>query len=197
MGSPRALISLLALDVATVTGWSFGRIADGRPSLSGSLRFGEKGADDARVWAKALIWLTEQLGVLSPDVVAIEAPINSANPAGGSNAATMGRLIGLQAVLRTVVEIKLPVSAKLVHVQSARKLFIGAGNLPGAEAKARVQARCIELNWISAEDAQPDRCDSMCVWAKAAADLSPDFALTLNFSKSARRRAPAQEPVEF
>jgi hypothetical protein len=37
----------------------------------------------------------------------------------------------------------------------------------------------------------------MCVWAKAAADLSPDFALSLNFSKSPRRRAPARETVEL
>jgi hypothetical protein len=189
--------AILALDVATVTGWAFGDIGDLRPTASGSLRFGEKGAADARVWAKALVWCTKQIGDFNPDVVAIEAPINSASPAGGSNAATMGRLLGLQAVLRAVVELKLPVSAKLIHVQSARKLFIGAGNLPGAEAKKRVQARAIELGWIAAEDAQPDRCDAMCVWAKAAADLSPDFALSLNFSKSPRRRAPARETVEL
>lgn len=176
------MTSILALDVATVTGFAFGSLAGGRPTVSGHTRFGAVGEDDARVWKKSLIWLSQQIGVLSPDVVAIEAPITSASPAGGSNAATMGRLIGLQAVLRTVVEIKLPVSAKLIHVQSARKLFIGAGNLPGAEAKKRVQARCIELGWLSAEDAQPDRCDAMCVWAKAAADLDPTFALSLKFT---------------
>lgn len=180
--------NLLALDVATTTGWSFGPIsADARPSLSGAQRFGEKGADDARVWRHALIWLTDQIAVLRPDVIAIEAPINSASPAGGSNAQTLGRLIGLQAVLRTVVEIKLPVSAKMIHVQSARKLFIGAGNLPGAQAKQMVQARCIDLGWVAAADAQPDKCDAMCIWAKAVADIDPAFAA--NFHQPSKRRA--------
>lgn len=172
--------SMLALDVATTTGWAFGPIAiDGRPTLSGHIRFGREGASDAETWKRALIWLTEQIGVLNPTVVALEAPINSANPAGGSNAQTLGRLIGLQAVLRTVVEIKLASSAKLIHVQSARKLFIGKGNLPGKEAKKLVQQRCIDLGWLPPDEAQPDRADACCVWAKAVADLCPGFAASL------------------
>lgn len=172
--------TLLALDVATTTGWSFGPVAtDARPSGSGHIRFGREGADDAETWKRALIWLTEQIGILNPSVVALEAPINSASPAGGSNAQTLGRLIGLQAVLRTVVEIKLPTSAKLIHVQSARKLFIGKGNLPGKAAKKLVQQRCIDLGWLGADEAQADRADAMCVWAKAVADLCPGFAANL------------------
>lgn len=169
--------SLLALDVATTTGWAFGPVApEARPSTSGHIRFGREGVDDAECWKRALIWLTEQLNVLQPTVVAIEAPINSASPEGGSNAHTLGRLIGLQAVLRTVVEIKLPVTAKLIHVQSARKFFIGHGNLPGKEAKKKVQRRCLDLGWLSEDGMQPDRADAMCVWAKAVADLCPEFA---------------------
>jgi hypothetical protein len=172
--------TLLALDVATTTGWSFGPVAaDARPSLSGHIRFAREGADDAEVWKKALIWLTEQIGVLQPSVIALEAPINSASPAGGSNAQTLGRLIGLQAVLRAVVEIKLPTTAKLIHVQSARKLFIGKGNLPGKTAKKLVQERCVQLGWLSGDEVQADRADAMCVWAKAVADLCPAFAANL------------------
>lgn len=187
--------TLLALDVATVTGWAFGSIADGRPTLAGSLRFGEKGAGDPRVWAKALQWLNDTLSVHQPDMVAIEAPITSASPAGGSNAHTMGRLIGLQAVLRTVVELRMPVSAKLIHVQSARKLFIGVGNLGGAQAKAAVQARCIELGWVEPGSVDPDKCDAMCVWAKAATDFDPAFAAT--FHQPKKRRAIAPADIEF
>lgn len=182
--------SILALDVASVTGWCFG-VPGSAPTASGSLRFAEQGADDPRVWSKAMVWLTQQINGLSPSIVYIEAPITSASPAGGSNAATMSRLIGLQAVLRAVVELKLPVSAKLVHVQSARKLFIGAGNLPGKIAKERVQQRCIDLGWIAPEDAQPDRCDAMCVWAFAAAQHDPEFAAQFVKPRQPRRKAPA------
>lgn len=178
--------TVLALDVATVSGWAFGPIVPGQgPSVSGHHRFGREGEDDPRVWAAALVWLNQMIAVHNPTIVAIEAPINTAAPSGGSNAATLSRLIGLQAIIRAVVEIKLPVSAKLIAVQSARKLFIGHGNLPSKQAKAEVQARCIELGWLDYEGMQPDRADACCLWGKACADADPDFSAA--FPKIKRR----------
>lgn len=169
--------TVLALDVATVTGWAFGPIIPGQgPSVSGYHRFGREGADDPRIWSAALVWLNQMIALHNPTLVALEAPINSASAGGGSNAGTMVRLIGLQAILRAVTELKLPVSARLVAVQSARKLFIGHGNLPSKEAKASVQARCLELGWLTEYTMQPDRADACALWAKACADADPDFA---------------------
>lgn len=165
--------TILALDVATVTGWAYGTV--GRPVSSGSLRFGPATPTcDEDVFYAAMVWLNDQLGTLRPNVVAIEAPIQSAAAGGRSNPKTMGRLIGLQAVLRTVVRARLPSVARLVNVQSARKSFIGSGNLPGEEAKRRVRARCLELGWVDAAAASFDRCDALCVFAKASLDLDPD-----------------------
>lgn len=167
---------LLALDLATTTGWAFGSVErGGRPRLANTIRFTGKGACDEDVWFEALKWLIDQMNVLGPDVVAIEAPIMSASTHGGSNTKTLMRLIGLQAVLRTVVRAKKPNLARLIHVQSARKFFIGHGNLPGAQAKLRIKERCIQLGWADA-DTGFDTTDAMCVWAKAAGELDPAFA---------------------
>lgn len=166
--------ALLALDVATTTGFAFGRIGE-RPTVSGAIRFGATGACDEDVWFAALKWITDQINVLDPELVAIEAPINSANTHGGSSAKTLGRLLGLQAILRTVVRARRPSLAKLVHVQSVRKTFIGHGNLPGPEAKRRVREKCIALGWVDEADASFDRCDALAVWAKAASDFDPSI----------------------
>lgn len=191
------MASLLALDVATVTGWAFGPLHADGPTLSGHIRFGGDGAVDDDVFFKAMCWLTDQINVLDPTIVAIEAPINSANPAGGSNAATLGRLIGLQSVLRTVVRATRPSLAKLVHVQSARKTFIGSGNLPGAQAKKLVQARCVALGWLTVEDMQADRADACCVWAHQAVLQAPELASVFRVHKSPPKRRPASADIGF
>lgn len=185
---------LLALDVATVTGFAWGPV-DGTPKAD-CIRFGGKDPLDDDVWVAGMKWLHNFLKVVQPDVVALEAPIMSSAPAGGSNPHTQLRLTGLQAVLRTVVAVNLPRPAKLVHVQSARKFFIGHGNLRGQEAKSRVKRRCIDIGWITEEDATYDKCDALCVWAKAAGDLSPTFAANFTPLMTARQK-PAPIPMEF
>lgn len=186
---------LLALDVATVTGYAWGPL-DGVPKAD-SIRFGSKNPTDDEVWLAALRWLHDFLKVARPDVVALEAPIMSSAPAGGSNPHTQLRLTGLQAVLRAVVAANLPRAAKLVHVQSARKFFIGRGNLPGQEAKHQVKRRCIELAWLPADAPGFDRSDALCVWAKAAGDLDANFAANFTPLMTAPQKRPEPADVEF
>lgn len=186
--------TLLALDVATTTGFAWGPI-DGVPKAD-CIRFGGKDPLDDDVWVAALRWLHDFIKTLQPDVIALEAPIMSSSPAGGSNPRTQLRLVGLQAVLRTVVMVHMPRPAKLVHVQSARKFFIGHGNKPGAEAKQLVKRRCVDLGWISEEAATFDKCDAMCVWAKAAGDLSPVFAANFTPLMTVRQK-PAPADIGF
>lgn len=189
---------ILALDVSkSATGWAFGLPGD-KP-VSGVQPFGSTGATDDDVWRTAMVWLSRQMDALNPGIVAIEAAIMSSAPGHGgfTNPQSQAVLWGLQAVMRTVVKAKLPGRAQLVNVSSARKVFTGKGQYHKGEAKPAVQARCLELGWLDTFSMSPDRADALCIWAFVAAQESPDFALTLNFSKSARRRAPAQEPVEF
>ncbi|WMT90120.1 hypothetical protein [Pelagibacterium sp. H642] len=157
-------MKVMALDVATVTGWAVGEI--GSKPLSGALRFAGKGTAHPRLWLKAMIWMHDQLKIHRPDVVYMEAAINSASLEGKSNPTTFVLLNGLQAVLATAVESRLPVSAKTIKVNTVRKHFLGAGNIPGKVAKPMAKAKCIELGWVD-DDASFDRCDALAVWAAA------------------------------
>jgi hypothetical protein len=171
--------SVLALDVSSVsTGWAFGPVWQ-RPA-SGQHRFAPKNSLDDEIWFAALIWMTDQMNVLNPDVVAIEAAImaSSIDEDGRpkTNPHTQGLLWGLQSVLRTVVKAKRPGVAKLINVASARKFFTGKGTYPKGQAKPAVKRRAIELGWLTKDDATEDRADACCIWAKACADIDPAFA---------------------
>jgi hypothetical protein len=164
--------SILALDVSsTATGWAFG-YPDARPT-SGVTRFADKGATEDEVWFGALRWMNTQLAVLNPDIVAMEAPFFSSAAGGQSNPKTMSMLLGLQAVLRTVVKARMPGRALLVASSSARKTFTGRGVYPAGEAKAAVQRECVARGWIDKADIQPDRCDALCLWGHVAAQQVP------------------------
>lgn len=164
--------SILALDVSSVaTGWAYGLPGD-RPT-SGMIRFADKGATEDEVWYAALKWLNLQLAAMSPDIVAMEAPFFSSGAGGQTNAKTMSMLLGLQAVLRTVVKARMPGRAQLIASSSARKTFTGRGVYPAGEAKPAVQAEVVRRDWLHRDDMQPDRADALCLWCHVAAQQLP------------------------
>lgn len=173
-----ALKSILALDVsARMTGWAYGFPGD-RPT-SGYVSWQREGDTEDEVFRRALVWLNTNMAAMSPEIVAIEAPIK-ASGFGQTNAASQAMLIGLQGVLRAVVKARLPGRALLVASATARKTFTGRGTFPGGEAKAAVQAEVLRRGWLEAGELQPDRCDALCLWCHMAAQQLPE----LEFHKS-------------
>ena len=192
--------SILALDVSkSATGYAFGFPGD-KP-ISGVERFGTADSTEDETWATALKWLTRLMDDLKPDIVAIEAAIMSSTPGRGgfTNPQSQGLLVGLQAVLRTVVKLKRPGRALLVNVASARKTFTGRGTYPKGEAKPAIQDRCLALGWLDTFSLEENRADALCIFAHVAAQESPDFSLALNFKspRRAAKAAPAPEIIEF
>lgn len=182
-----ALKSILALDISkSACGWAFG-YPDAVPT-SGVVRFGKPGGTEDEAWAESLKWASMQIGVMVPDIVAIEAAIMSSAPGQGgfTNPQSQSLLWGLQAVIRTVVKLKLPGRARLVNVSSARKLFTGKGQYSKGEAKPAVQAECLRRGWLDVETMDPDRADALCVWAFVAAEQVPELAVI----RAKPRRAP-------
>lgn len=184
--------SVLALDVSvTATGWGFGR-PDERP-VSGVVRFAPKDATDDELWVAAMKWMTQQMNILKPDVIAIEAPfirMTGGEDGSGSNATTILKLWSLQAIIRMVVKAKRPGAAMLIHASSARKILTGKGNYSKGEAKPAVMARCKQLGWVDADERSHDRCDALAVWAAGCAAIDPDFTRRLNAADlSLRERA--------
>lgn len=174
MLSGTALKSILALDVsARCTGFCFGIPGD-KPT-SGIVRWGGDGVTEDEVFRKGLVWLTQSMSVMSPAIVAIEAPIK-ASGGGFTNSASQAMLLGLQGVLRAVVKAKLPGAAHLVASSTVRKTFLGKGGRFEGEVKDLVMAESIRRGFINPEDAQPDRCDAIALWTHMAAQQLPDLA---------------------
>ena len=169
--------SILALDISkSACGWAYG-FPDMVPT-SGVTPFGKNTTTDDEVWRNALVWMNDQITVLSPQIVAIEAPIMSSAPGQGgfTNPQSQAVLWGLQAVIRTVVKARLPGAAMLVNVASARKVFTGRGTYGKGEAKDAVQQEAIRRGWLSLTNVQADRADALCVWTYAAAQQLPSLA---------------------
>ena len=158
--------SILALDVSgKCTGWAFGLPGD-KP-ISGTTEFRREGDTEDEIFMRGMVWLTRQMTVLNPGIVAIEAPIKSSG-GGGTNPASQAMLIGLQGALRAVVKAKLPGRAVLVASQTARKTFTGRGVYPKGTAKEAIQAEVLRRGWLELEDLQNDRCDALCLWGHMA-----------------------------
>ncbi len=182
--------SILALDVSkSGTGWAFGLPAE-RP-MSGLTKFGSASHTDDEVWRTAMVWLNGQMQTLQPAIVAIEAAIMSSAPGQGgfTNPQTQAVLIGLQAVLRTVVKARLPGAAVLVAASSSRKTFTGRGTFPSGEAKRAVQAEVLRRGWLDEFDMQADRADALCLWGHMAAQQMPELAF--HQPKAPRKRVEA------
>lgn len=166
--------SILALDVSkSCTGWAYG-LPDSKP-VSGVERFAREGGTDDEAFGRALVWLTQQIGVMSPAIVAIEAPIK-ASGGGNTNPASQAMLLGLQGVLRAVVALKLPAPAVLVATATARKTFTGRGVYASGEAKDAVQRECLARQWLTLDDLQADRADALCLFGHMAAQQIPMLA---------------------
>lgn len=166
--------SILAIDASkNGLGWAFGLPGDN--PISGVEPLGRDGDTEDEVFCRGLVWLTRQMGVLSPAIVAIEAPIK-ASGIGNTNPASQAMLIGLQGVLRAVVKAKLPGRAQLIASSTARKTFTGKGTYAKGEAKDAVMMECRRRGWLTIENMQPDRADALCLWAHVASLQLPDLA---------------------
>lgn len=167
--------SILALDVsARGTGFAFGLPGD-KP-VSGVERLTGEGYSDDRVFRNGIVWLSQMIGTMQPEIVAIEAPFKTSG--GGTSPASQAMLIGLQGALRGVVYARLGREAVLVASATARKTFTGRGTYPEKEAKPAVQAEVLRRGWLSIEDMQPDRADALCLWAHMAAQQIPELAFS-------------------
>jgi Holliday junction resolvasome RuvABC endonuclease subunit len=165
--------SILALDVSK-TGCGFGFGSPDAQPVSGVEVLYREGWSDDRVFARGIVWLTQLMTVMRPEIVAIEAPIKSSG-GGHTNPASQGMLLGLQGALRGVVYAKLGREADLIDVRTARKTVTGRGTYASGEAKRAVQVEIARRGWLSIEDMQADRADALCLWGHIAAEQLPSL----------------------
>jgi hypothetical protein len=209
------LIDILALDIATTTGFARGRIEQQcvncgstqtiaqvraigglsccperrmqlKPPTASSFRFGHAGASDNAVFGNCLTWIARELEPQPrPDMVIIESLLPPTAKVGFTTSDVRDRLCGLHGIVRSVAYRRGIHQIAEYSVGDVRAHFIGDRRLRRADAKRETVLRCRQLGWDAIDD---NAADALALWSFAVALLEPSHAMTLSplFNKNLR-----------
>jgi hypothetical protein len=164
---------VLALDVATTSGFAHGRVDDVAPTC-GSIRFGNVRTPPAEIFGGAIKWANEFIAALKPDIVVVEALLSTEAMRGKTSRQVRDRLCGLQAIMLGVAHNSGVGEIVTATVGDIREHFINARGLKRDNAKATVMAKCKTLGWTVANDNEGD---AAAAWSYATALIDPRLAL--------------------
>jgi len=166
--------SILALDLASRTGWALGEPSDPRP-LSGSLRFAREGASMGAVFSGCRQWLSRFLAE-NRDIklVVFEAPMTPQHMSGRTDPSVVRRLMGLCAVVEELCHSLGNFDVREARVSAVRTHFIGSNRHRRAEAKELTIAACRRLGWSPIDD---NAADALALWHYQASILDPKLAI--------------------
>jgi hypothetical protein len=171
MNRPYSTTDILALDIATTTGWARG--APGEMPRSGSVRFGKAASSTDVVFAEALRWLSNFLKVDPPTSIMLEAMLPPQAMKNETSRATRDRLAGLHGVLRGVAHCRGVCEISTVSTLTARHHFCGTR----AASKDDVFDKCRALGWPAQDHNAADAC---AVWSFACGLVAPETALMVS-----------------
>lgn len=170
------MTDILALDIATTTGWARGRV--GSMPVSGSVRFGKAEASNNAVFAAAVKWIAALLEPQPrPDILVMEAMLPPAAKVGFTNVDVRDRLAGLHGIVRGVAHLRGVYDIATYSVGDIRQHFIGERGLKRFVAKARIVERCRQLGWPCETD---DAGDALAAWSYACSIIDPTQALKVS-----------------
>lgn len=171
------MTTVLALDLATVTGFARGAI-DAPAPTSGSIKFrGPGGASEQAIFGNCLDWITAELARAPVDMLVLEAML----PAGAMRGQTQRKTRDLLAGLRGIV-IARANRARVFDIREASVLdvrghFIGDRGLARDAAKREVMRQCRRLGWPVADDNAADAC---ALWSFACGMIDPQTAIKVS-----------------
>jgi hypothetical protein len=159
---------ILALDLATRTGFACGRPSDSVPPYSGSRRLASPGASMGAVFKDCRTWLSAFLEAHPVQLIVFEAP----HFAPKSNIGTLRTLIGLAAIVEELAYSG-GYDVREAAVADVRRHFIGA-NLKRKAAKEATIDNCYRLGWKPTDD---NEADALALWHYQASFFDPKLAL--------------------
>jgi len=168
------MTDILALDIATVTGWARGRV--GEEPRCGSIRFSTKGASQLAICGRALDWMIQTLKPPLPDVVAIEGLLPPHTIKKQSNV-DHDLLAQLHGIVLGVCFMRGIYKVNRHALPSIRAHFIN-GPCAKGQAKRMVIERCRWLGWLEAAD--DDAADALAVWSYQAALIDPEQTIRIS-----------------
>jgi len=161
--------NILALDLATTTGWAYGR-PGGKPN-SGAVRFSKPGAGRAETYRAFLVWLTRFVAMTPCALITYESPAQPLLMMGRTNIDTIKRLIGMAENLEEWAHER--IELREASVQQVRAHFIGSNRHKRDDAKRLTIQRCRDLGWDVDGD---DAADACALWSYQVCCLRPDVA---------------------
>jgi hypothetical protein len=170
---------VLALDLATTTGWARGK--PGEAPTCGALRFGKPGTEHCKIFRAYRDWLD---AVITPDVqrVVYESSMVPMIMQGRTRIETVRLLVGMAMICEELCCDR--VELREASVSDVRSFFIGS-NMKREKAKPLVMERCHALGWDCEDD---NAADAAALWSYQVSFMRPDLAHT--FSPLFTRRAP-------
>jgi hypothetical protein len=166
---------ILALDVATTTGWARG--VPGETPTCGSIRFGARDASHNAILAACFDWLVEATRERRPDILVVEdlLPFGAAR---GRTTKKTGDLLGaLHGVVRLVAFKRAIFNFHAVSANDVRGHFIDGRSYKRADAKRYVLAQCRKLGWPAEDE---DAADACALWHFWCARINPMTALQVS-----------------
>jgi hypothetical protein len=139
---------VLALDLASVSGWAVGE-PGGKP-LHGSIRFAAKGASHEAIFANAMEWMQKKIVFTRPRLIVWEAPLAGFKHGKTSNDVTT-ILFGLPAIAGAIAFRCGVYDCRKADTAAVRHHFIGC-NPKRAKAKPLVMDQCVKLGWAVEDD---------------------------------------------
>lgn len=164
---------ILALDLASRTGWACGFPHEDKPR-SGSVRFAREGASLGAIYAGCRQWLADFLAT-EPDVrlIVFEAPMAPQHMAGFTTAHIIRVLIGLCAVVEEYGHAG-GYDVREAKASEVREHFLGTNRIKRKEAKSATIDACNRLGWAPSDD---NAADALALWHYQASFLDPKLAL--------------------
>jgi hypothetical protein len=166
---------ILALDVATNTGFAVGRLGDPAPTF-GSARFGNAQTAHADRFAHALVWMVKFLQQFRVDLLVLEAPLHFGLRRGNSAAGNDELAYGLAAVVTAVARQRCVDDIRQARTVDVRRFFLG-DNPKRKDAKRQTIERCHALGLAVENDNEADAC---ALWHFQCAQLVPQLGLRVS-----------------
>jgi hypothetical protein len=161
---------VLALDLASVTGWACGE--PGGTPMHGSVRFASQGASHEAIFASAFRWMNGMLLEHGPKLVVWEAPLAGFKTGSTTNNVTT-ILFGLPAVIGTATYLRGGYDIRKADTRDVRLHFIGC-NPKRAVAKPMVMRQCRAMGWAVEDD---NEADALATWSYMCSLIDPKLAL--------------------
>jgi Holliday junction resolvasome RuvABC endonuclease subunit len=182
------MTDILALDIATRTGFARGPIGPDGPVKCGSVRFAKKpGASHLAICGHALEWAIETLKPPLPDIVAIEALLPPLVIKGRSNV-DHDLLAHLHGIIMGVCFARKIFKVHKHSVSSIRSHFLNGLHVAKGEAKVVVLRKCKSLGWLES-DPDADAADAAALWSYQASLIDPEQAIRVSPLFERRRRS--------